>query len=143
MALIKQNLYNDLLNMENGAHPGETIAQAIIDYAKPLTPPTTTHPPASSTFFQACRPLTPPGTFVTGFPPVLAAYTAALSGGILPASGGVLTGIPPVPIIFIADIFLTPQSRETFARRFSNRVHAYFKRGKAVNNASGATIPWS
>lgn len=143
MSLIKNNLYNALLNMEDGTHPGETIAQAIIDYAKPLVPPTSTHSGASNTFFQACRPLTPPGTFVTGFPPVLAAYTLALSVGILPLSGGTLTGIPPTGVIYVADIFSGTQSRERFARRFSNRVHAYFRKGKAVNNVSGATISWS
>ena len=142
MALNKQQLYNDLLNMQDGTHPGETIAQAIIDYAIGLTPPTVTHGSASPPFYNACRPLTPPGTFVTGFPPVLAAYTTALSTGILPASGGTLTGIPPTGLIFVVDIFLTPQSREQFARRFSNRVHSYFKRGKAINNVSGVTIPW-
>lgn len=150
MALIKQNLVNNLLlvfNSETDTFPesleqaAEQWAAAFNDYAKIVTPPSLTFEAAKQSFKSTFLGITMVNG-ITQFPQCFINYANALAPGMQPA----FSSTPPPPNLNFSPVYalgLSGGSSEQCINMLSNIIHAWMKTGIAVNNSSGATINWA
>lgn len=153
MPLIKEKLVHELKKIMDPSYPeyenfpnkGEVSirwTEAIHAYAKSAIPAITpvSQEVARSTLLSAWQALEIDARIA--FPAGLTAYTVSLGLGMQPA----FSATPPsIPIVLdsVFTLGLTGESGSRCAELMAELIHQWFKTGIAVNNSSGATIPWS
>lgn len=146
MPLIKTDLQKDLEYIfTNFCKDIDDVAEqwgnAINNYASKITPPSLTATPAKEAFQAEMKKI----NLVNGLiqlPLAFDKHATVLASGMTPAFTGVK---PPAPIIF-APVFaagLAGASAKECSILMSDIIDLWYKTGTAINNASGATVPWS
>lgn len=120
-----------------------SYTNVIDSYASLVTPPSTTSAPARAALLGVLQGVTVQAMnlellLATG----LSTYAGILATGMLPAFTGTP---PPVPIVLSAIAPLGQQgaSASSQASILATTIDLWFRTGIAVNNVSGASIPWS
>lgn len=153
MPLIKENLVHELKKIMDSSYPeyenfpnkGEVSirwTEAIHTYAKDVIPAVvpTSQEIAKSTLLSSWQALEVDA--LIAFPAGLTAYTLSLGLGMQPT----FTATPPPTPIVLIPVFtlgLAGGSGAQCAEMMAELIHQWFKTGIAINNSSGATIPWS
>ena len=156
MALIRTNLVNEIraiIDLEYTAHagfPGSTAetaarwATAVNNYASLVTPPSVTSAAAYAAFQNTLLGMDAnSGNGVAIFTSAFTAYAAALAPGMAPAFAATP---PPIPIqlgTIIPSLGVGGATAQAIAESMATIIDTWFRTGIAVNNTSGATIPWS
>jgi len=132
---------------ENGIEFAQKFSSAINVYTSSIVPPSTTLIAAQAALKGSLMTVGPhPGSpFLVAVTAGMAAYTAALVPGMLPA----FTAVPPVsPVgpLILASVIPLGVARSPAAvciATLASTIDGWFRTGIAVNVASGVTILWS
>lgn len=118
-------------------------ANVIDSYAKLIIPVITSSNPAKNAFKAQMLPVSSNvNNGLIQLTLAFSSYATALSLAMQP----IFTGTPPPTPINFAPVFvlgLSGASGEQTANVMANIIHLWFKTGIAVNNSSGATVPWN
>lgn len=125
---------------ENNAVMADNWSSAVNAYAKDVIPPSTTAA-AAKTAMEGVLQGVSVGTGIAVFQSAYTAYAAQLALGMQPA----FTGTPPPSPIDLTPVYNLPYTTPISQRvsAMATIVDTWFRTGIAVNNSSGASIPWA
>lgn len=153
MALNKQILIDEIRKItdesfsgfeefpKTSQEAGERWAAAVSAYAGSIVPSSQEAENAESSFISTFTPLVETDANAA-FAAAFTTYAAQLGLGMQPT----FTATPPPTPIVLAPVFavgLGGGSAQQCAQTMAEIVDLWFRTGSAVNNSSGAIIPWS
>lgn len=116
----------------------------IIDsYASLVTPPTTTSAVARTTLLGILQGVS---ADLGNLEPLLVSGLSAYASALVPGMAPAFTGTPPLVPIVLSSVAPAGQAGATASAQaslISGLIDAWFRTGIAVNNTSGASIPWA
>ena len=114
----------------------EAMAEAVYQYARTVTPVTTTAEIAKEAMISSLGDMSKDNQIIA-----FSQFATTLASGM----GGFTATPPPSPIVLdsVAIIGLSGGSSESCMTELSNVVDAWMSTGIAINNSTGVTINWS
>lgn len=155
MALIRTTLVNEIraiIDLEYEGHAGfpqdnvenaSRWATAINNYAQAVTPPSISSVAARSAFETVMLGMS--AELQNGIPIFASAFTA-YAGALAPGMQPNFTATPPPIPINIAPVIpvgVAGAPAQAIAETLATIIDTWFRTGLAINNSSGATVPWS
>lgn len=132
---------------ETGAEFAQKFSSAINAYVSSISPPSTTLSAAQTTLQGSLMTVGPPPgmLFPVAITAGMTAYATAVALGMQPAFTATPPPAPVGPLILasVMPLGMGGAPASTCVTTLASIIDGWFRTGLAVNNTSGATIPWS
>lgn len=138
-----QKLFNPQTMPASQAESADMWADAVDSYANAVIPASTTAAVAKQGFAAAMQTISADaGNGLVVLSAAFTKYAVDLGVGMAP----VFTGVPPpAPLVLdpVAQAGLSGASGDTCASLLATQIDVWFRTATAVQNSSGAIVPWS